>query len=306
MKTKKLSRNLRLFRNFVGNDFRWTATLIKYSRFHTRLIALSYRYFPPESKDEHLGRFGRHLDTKLRFGKRKEIKKLSSNIVDTMPSEKRFIFYRQIHKLMKDYPIDPEWLSTIVDYIVLGVSIPPEFKLSIATKPILPSKEELASKKKIPWPPNARVRLTLHPDTTLEDIEDAWETISKLKKESWTQYKPFRFSPKKITQYARIWEFDESKRRLSDEDKYEGLNDGMEKIWAKSPDYKNDPAKLKKIIRNYRKQNGKRIINIKIKKQYSDLEALKNSGSHLPAAKTKKAAATIRQQRRRIKNVTLF
>lgn len=93
-------------------------------------------------------------------------------------------FCDDIYDFLKKYGLGLEWSDTIIDVIVSAWFFPPFRNFDILCRG--------AKNKK-------RVGLILNPDTSLEDIENAWPEIKTMQKESWPDFKKINITKKSFT-----------------------------------------------------------------------------------------------------------
>jgi len=91
---------------------------------------------------------------------------------------------KDIDDFLHENNLGQEWSNTLADLIISWWFYPPTFNLYIKAKRSENNKE--------------RITLTLNPDTSIDDITEAWGCIKKQQKELWPNFKRPNFSKASI------------------------------------------------------------------------------------------------------------
>jgi hypothetical protein len=297
MRKDTKDRKKRLQKNFIKNEFLFATHINNNEDFLNRILDVSFYFFPEGAQNRFSGK--NSLPGQY-FGKRNEIRKLDEEIVNTLSTERKMNFYLSLHKILSDFHLGKEWLSTLICFAVSGIILPPVFNLAMSQEIVMPTADDLQQKSKSKkWAHKARVMLILNPDTTLTDVQDAWNEIRTFQKVSWPGFKGFVFDSKAIIRYSEVQKAAAAKADVPDDEKYEKLSE-YEILLAKQ--HKNDSTAGRKAILQYRSKTGKKSKKLKIKKKMTDLELAKQGGFKGKTAV--REAANIRQRRHRNKKVT--
>lgn len=149
---------------------------------------------------------------------------------------------RDINKFLNAFNLGREWFLTITDYIISLWLSPPIYNLDIRDK-------------------NKRVMLILNPDTSVEDIEDAYWFIKERQKKLWPNFKRPNFSMKSFRNIFIMFRDLEEKFNNKSNEYYDTTTDewGEQKI--------NDKAIVAKIFENEddinEKTDKKRVANLR-------------------------------------------
>ncbi|MBI2057939.1 MAG: hypothetical protein HYT63_03070 [Candidatus Yanofskybacteria bacterium] len=181
-----------------------------------RELAARFDLQPEEDK--------RTADLAYAFSNRVEIYHRALKVIDGWSQRYRdALFFDYIDKFLLKHNLGKEWDLAITTYLITGFICPPIFNLQI-------EEAEDEFKKK-------RVVLLLNPDTTIEDIKNQWDVISKRQKELWPDFKKAslrKTSFRNLLKYAQA----EAKRyNLTDEERWPGFDD-YERMMIKRGRYK--------------------------------------------------------------------
>jgi hypothetical protein len=163
----------------LKNGYRFSLMLLNSKKdFITDLIELLDKW-PSHYRETPLGHTSEYeyqdmnKNNELAFSQRIEF-------LNSLKKEGKFWdFYKDIDDFLKKYDFGYEWLNTIIDYVISLWLLPPLHNLDIQNS-------------------NKRILLTLNPDTSLNDIREAWPRIKKEQKKLWPNFKIINFTKKSL------------------------------------------------------------------------------------------------------------
>ncbi len=162
-------------KNLIENGYLFKSRLFsKKTDFVVGFTDLLKKWPSPYRKKE-LGWFWQYKDYKDVNTKRSIATSQRIKFLKSLKEKNKFEkFCDDIYDFLKKYDLSFEWSDSIIDLIVSAWFFPPFRNFDILCRG--------AKNKK-------RVGLILNPDTSLEDIKDAWPEIKNKQKESWPNFK---------------------------------------------------------------------------------------------------------------------
>lgn len=186
----------------------------------------------------------------------------------------------------------PEWKETLVTLITTGILCPPIYTFHIDT--VLAKKSKKSDQK--------LVRITLSPETSIDELRLAWKLeIQKMKHDSWPDFKKVNLADGLKKNLIEEVAVERTKNNLSHEFMFPNLNE----IERQASKYDTDPNVVKRKTMEYRRKmreaaNVKvKPFKVRLKKTFGDVAielhgALKNKDK-------KKKANLLRQHKHRSK-----
>lgn len=312
MKNESSGQSKRLLKTAKKNEEHFLRIASNDRDFLSTLTRLSFIVFEPNQPpiDELLDFDDATLEKRL--SNRDRFASSSRKIYGWLSSEKQKAVSEGIDSIMERYNLGNEWRETFFIFSMTGgILIPPTLNLHIGderneTHFFEERQDDGQTYSRLNTPKYGhlgRIVLVLNPDTSLDDIKDAWLIIKEAQRALWRGRKRF-----KVTKNSKkeLWEelklkVQHGKGSVSEDEKYSELTDyerillkkygeseGRKKIFENRRG-KRDEAKLKGPI-------DKRIF---IKKKRTDLEIAKQSG--LSGAAADKQVDRSRHSRKRNK-----
>ena len=159
-----------------------------------------YRNWDFPSKRERLGYAVHCKSLKEVNRKSKEAEKIRLEYLKKIGGKKTLLLSKEIEKMLQDNNFGQEWFLTIADFLISGWLQPPKYNLNISEKGKAGMK---------------RIVLELNPDTSQNDIKEAWPWIKEKQKEAWPDFKTKYYTKKSF----KILEFFMKARELKAEGK---------------------------------------------------------------------------------------
>ena len=145
----------------------------------------------------------------------------------------------------------PEWRETLVTLITTGILCPPIYTFHIDT---VPAKKSRKSDQKL-------VRITLSPETSIDELRLAWKLqIQKMKHDSWPDFKKVNLADGLKKHLMEEVAVEKAKSDLSHEFKFPDLNE----IERQATKHDTDPNVVKRKTMEYRRKM-REVANVKIK-----------------------------------------
>ncbi len=167
------------YRNLFKNSFIFLDSLYTNKKFSDSITGLVDKW-----KSEHLKKpMGWFFDSdSYDEVKRKNAIAYSKRtaFINSLSAQKAIALSNDIDEFLDKNDLGQEWFNTITDFIISWWFSPPIYNLYI--------KAEKNKKEK------RRLVLTLNPDTSVDDIAEAWFWIKKQQKKLWPNFKRQNFS----------------------------------------------------------------------------------------------------------------
>lgn len=214
--------NMKMYRNLYKDGYIFMLSLYTDKMFRVVLLSLQGKWKSPYTKKP--AGYAWECKSYREVRKKNNVAYKQRKIfLESLQAEKRTEFFKDINKFLSTFNLGEEWLITITDYTISAWLSPPIYNLH--------TKEIGQSGKK-------RLVLILNPDTSIDDIKEAWWLIDKKQKELWPNFERPNFSIKSFRNlFIAIQDLQErSKRSDTIESQKDKDLDIVVKIWTDAED----------------------------------------------------------------------
>jgi hypothetical protein len=274
----------RSYKTAIKNEYFFHKVALRKPRAFLSVAQISKKYSPTKPD---IG--VRKFSSLKRFLMRGEVLSVGQQILHSLPYSERVDFLKEINGIREALSWGREWEETLIAYTMTGILCPPIFNLYI-------------EKKEVRMPPSEgwgklRVSLILNPDTSLDDIENAWPEIEEAKRSLWPNFKSFNLSKNSSKHLNEQIEMIREKLiPISDKEKYGALSE-----WEESMLKRGEPIKAVLQYRAKRKSQGLSSgKSVRVKNKRTNIGIVKKTQNIKSPKKARKAANLFSQHTRRL------
>jgi hypothetical protein len=226
-------------------------------------------------------------------------------------------FLKVISAILMAYDFGDEWRETLIAFVLTGSFCPPILNLYIDKLPVepiemqpdkartdrilldpaMPEKIKKLTAKPRMMRYKSRMILHLNPDTSIEDIENAWPTIKQSRGELRPRFKAINLTKNSFWTLSEQIRLRAEKQFITDKEKYSAFS-----YYEKQLLKQGHPMREVLGYRSGIKQGGGKSLrkSIKIKQKRTDADFIKQTRPGIKKNDIRKAVNRLRQQRSRM------
>ncbi len=299
---KETKEEIRQFKTVIKNEHLFLRLALKKgSGFFPSLLRISKTYSPA---DLDFGKAYEELNSVRRFSIRDKVIACGKEIAALLDDVKQAELMKAIDSVIEEHCLGKEWKETFLALTMTGILCPPIFNLYINTENdiinITPSdiyrQADTGAPPKKRWG-QLRMSLVLNPDTSKDDINDAWVYIRKAQRAAWLKWKGFNLTANSAKQLEAQLALMQAKHApIPVDEKLENMS------FYESQRIKRGGGMTTKEILKYRKDGGGAEVrkSTKIKQERTDVEAIREIFKPKNKKETQKLVNRLRQEKHRI------
>ena len=219
------------------------------------------------------------------------------DLFDDMPSNRRIELLEKIDEVLYLYDFGEEWREPLITIAISGILCPPAFNLYLDKQKLRTNRNlyfDLISRGK------PRVLLALNPDTSIDDIKNAWPEIVRLQHSIRPKFKDFNLTKKSTEALIEQVHF-LNKKHVSEKEKYAGLSLYEEQLWKSEERHGKSQEEIMKLLQKRAKESGSLPKTSKIKKQKTDREVVREMHPKKSRQEVDRMTNRIKKERQRLK-----